>query len=317
MSNEIKKKQLPPVYKLENGTLLNKLEFIKYFENKVFKTIRKFKLFELDDKIVVAVSGGKDSITVLYLTQKYLKRKNLQKNITALVIDEGISDYREHTIKFLEEFCKTHEVKLEIKSYKQKFNKTLDQSVDILKKKNMNVSACNICGTFRRNALNVGARELGATKVVTGHNIDDECQNILLNIFKNNFKILARLGPNNGITGDAKFIPRVKPLYLVSEKEVRLYTILKGFDVGFDECPYSKGSFRANLSEMVNKLEDQHKGVKHSIINFYLETRESLKETYIEEYGKDVTYCSKCFEPSQRKICNTCLMQEIINDEEF
>ncbi len=121
----------------------------------------------------------------------------------------------------------------------------------------MNVSPCNICGTFRRNALNIGARKLNATKIVTGHNIDDECQNILLNIFKNNYKIIARLGPNNGIILDNKFIPRVKPLYLCSEKEVRLYTILKGFDVGFDECPYSKGSFRSNIGDMLNILEDK------------------------------------------------------------
>ncbi|MCA9497207.1 MAG: TIGR00269 family protein [Nanoarchaeota archaeon] len=301
-----------PVYRLQNGKTLNKLEFIKYFENKVFKTIRKFNLFELDDKLVVAVSGGKDSITVLYLTQKYLKRKNLHKNIAALAIDEGIKNYRSHTIKFLKKFCKELDIELHIKSYKNKFNKTLDQSVEILKKKDSNVSACNVCGTFRRNALNTGARELRATKVVTGHNLDDEAQSILLNIFKNNFKILSRLGPNNGVVNDNKFIPRVKPLYLCSEKEVRLYTILKGFDVGYDECPYAKGSFRANLGDMINKLEDEHKGVKNSIVNFYLETRDSLKEQYKEEFGSMVTYCKKCKEPSQRPICNTCLMQEIL-----
>lgn len=302
-----------PVYRLENNKNLCKSCFIKYFETKVFKTIRKFKLLELDDKIVVATSGGKDSITVLYLTHKYLSKKNLQKNICALVIDEGIKDYREHTIKFLKGFCSDLGVDLHVHSYKHKFGKSLDESVSILKQKNMNVSACNICGTYRRNALNVGARELGATKVVTGHNIDDEAQNILLNIFKNNFKILARLGPDNGIVRDGMFIPRVKPLYLCTEKEVRLYTICKGFDVGYDECPYAKGSFRQNIGEMVNKLEDEHKGVKHSIIKFYLETKPSMQEKYLGEFGSDVSYCSSCGEPSQKVICNTCEMQEVVN----
>jgi uncharacterized protein (TIGR00269 family) len=309
-------KKLPPVYKLPNGKYLNKLEFIKYFENKVFKTIRKFNLFELEDKLVVAVSGGKDSITVLYLTHKYLKKKGKEKNITALAIDEGIEDYREHTLKFLKDFCKKLDINLVIKDYKKTYSKSLDDSVKILNKKGLNVSPCNICGTFRRNSLNVFARELGATKVVTGHNIDDEAQNILLNIFKNNFKILARLGPNNGIVLDGKFIPRVKPLYLMSEKEVRLYTILKGFDVGFDECPYSRGSFRANIGEMINFLEDKHTGVKHSIINFYLNIQDELKNKFINEEGKSVTYCSKCGEPSQREVCNTCLMIEIISEDE-
>lgn len=306
--------QTEPVYKLENNKNLCKTCFIRYFEDKVFKTIRKFKLFELDDKIVVATSGGKDSITVLYLTHKYLSKKNLQKNISALVIDEGIENYREHTIKFLKKFCKDLKVELHIHSYKKKFNKSLDESVKILKKKDLNISACNICGTFRRNALNIGARELGATKVVTGHNIDDEAQNILLNIFKNNFKILARLGPDNGIVRDGMFIPRVKPLYLCTEKEVRLYTIIKGFNMGYDECPYAKGSFRQNIGEMINKLEDEHKGVKHSIIKFYLETKPSMQEKYLDDFGQKISYCSKCHEPSQRPICNTCQMQEIISN---
>lgn len=303
-----------PVYKLLSNQTLCKNCFVNYFENKVFKTIRKFKLFELDDKIVVAVSGGKDSITVLNLTYKYLKRKNLQDNITALVIDEGIADYREHTIKFLKGFCKDLGVKLHIHSYQKEFGSTLDKNVETLRIKDSNVSPCNICGTFRRNALNTGARKLKATKLVTGHNLDDEAQSVLLNIFKNNFKILARLGPNNGVVNSDLFIPRVKPLYLCTEKEVRLYTILKGFDVGYDECPYSRGSFRSNLGDMINKLEDEHKGVKNSIVNFYLETKESLGNKYLEEYGGDVTLCARCGEPSQKKVCNTCELKELVSN---
>ena len=313
MEQKEEKKKLPAVYKMQNGKLLNKLEFINYFEQKVFKTIRKFKLFDLDDKLVVAVSGGKDSITVLYLTQKYLKRKNLHKNITALAINEGIENYREHTLDFLKGFCERLDVKLHIHSYKEKYDKTLDQSVQVLKDKGKNISPCNICGTFRRTALNTGARELGATKVVTGHNLDDEGQNILLNIMKNNYKVLPRLGPFNGVVGDELFVPRVKPLYLCTEKEVRLYTILKGFDVGYDECPYSKDSFRDDLAHTLNNLEDKHTGVKSSLVNFYLQVQDTLRQQYLNEEGRKVTKCTQCGEPSQKEICNTCEMKDLVN----
>ena len=307
--------KLPVVYKMQNGRLLNKFEFITYFEQKVFKTIRKFNLFNLEDMLVVAVSGGKDSITVLYLTYKYLKKKNLQHNIKALAINEGIENYREHTLDFLKQFCNDLGVELHIHSYKEKYSKTLDDSIKVLHKKGVNISPCNICGTFRRTSLNVGARDLGATKVVTGHNLDDEGQNILLNMMKNNYKVLPRLGPFNGVVGDEKFVPRVKPLYLCTEKEVRLYTILKGFDVGYDECPYSKDSFRDNLAHILNMLEDKHTGVKSSLVNFYLTIQKTLQEKYLQEEGDSVTKCEKCGEPSQRIVCNTCEMFALINGE--
>ncbi len=306
---------LKPVYRLQNGKLLNKLEFIKYFEDKVFKTIRKFDLFNFEDKFCVAVSGGKDSITVLYLTQKYLKKKGLQDNLFALAIDEGIANYRDKTLDFLKDFCEKYKIELHIKSYKELFGSTQDENVKKLREKGTNISPCNICGTYRRTSLNKTARDLGATKVVTGHNLDDEAQSVLLNIFKNNFKILARQGPFNGVIGDDMFVPRVKPLYLCSEKEVKLYTILKGFDTGFDECPYAKGAFRQNLGEMLNDLEDKHKGVKNSVVSFYLEIQDSLKEKYKEDFGKGVSYCTECGEPSQRKVCNTCEMKKLVLGE--
>lgn len=315
MSEENVEKKLPAVFKMQNGKLLNKIEFINYFEQKVFKTIKKFNLFEKNDTYVVAVSGGKDSITVLYLAQKYLKRKNLHKNLIALAINEGIEDYREHTLDFLKQFCSDLDVELHIESYKEKYSKTLDSSIKTLNSKEKNISPCNICGTFRRTALNTGARKLGATKVITGHNLDDEGQSILLNMMKNNYKVLPRLGPSNGVVGDEMFIPRIKPLYLCTEKEVRLYTILKGFDVGYDECPYSKDSFRSNLADTLNTLEDKHPGVKSSLVNFYLQIQQTLRNEYISNEGKSVTHCTKCGEPSQKSICNTCEMVAIINDE--
>lgn len=316
MFKETTEKKLPAVYKMQNGKLLNKVEFINYFENKVFKTIKKFNLFEKGDKYVVAVSGGKDSITVLYLAQKYLKRKNLHENLIALAINEGIENYREHTLDFLKQFCSDLDIELHVESYKEKYSKTLDSSIKTLHSKQKNISPCNICGTFRRTALNVGARKLGATKVITGHNLDDEGQSILLNMMKNNYKVLPRLGPSNGVVGDEMFIPRIKPLYLCTEKEVRLYTILKGFDVGYDECPYSKDSFRSNLADTLNTLEDKHPGVKSSLVNFYLQIQETLRKEYISNEGTSVTHCTKCGEPSQKKICNTCEMLSIINDED-
>jgi uncharacterized protein (TIGR00269 family) len=90
---------------------------------------------------------------------------------------------------------------------------------------------------------------------------------------------------------------------------------LKGFDVGYDECPYSKGSFRDELADILNVLEDEHKGVKNSVINFFLEIKPMLAEKFLSEKGaSEIKFCTSCGEPSQKVVCNTCEMQELVND---
>ncbi len=310
---------IEPVYKLPNDIKLCKTCFIKYFEEKVFRTIKNYNLISYNDKIAIATSGGKDSITVLYLVKKYLTRKNKNydlKNITAIAIDEGIKDYRENTLNFLKTFCKKEEIELKIITFKELFSHTLDQAVEKTCK-NSNISACNICGTLRRFALNTASRNIKADKLVTGHNLDDEAQSIMLNVFKNNMKILSRLGPYNGVLKNEKFIPRVKPLYLVTEKEVRIYTILKGFNVSFNECPYSQTSFRGDIAQILNKLENDHCGIKTSVVNFYLDNMNSFRNSFIEKFGQNVTYCTICGEPSQNKICNACKMIKTIEKKDI
>src|SRR3989344_7012377 len=115
---------------------LCKEHFIKQFEKKVYKTIKDYKLIKPNDKIVVAVSGGKDSLTVLYLlSQKY--------KVTALAIDEGIKGYRKHTLKDLTNFCNKHKIKLKIKSVKDEFGMDLDGVIS-----NLKLKPCSVCGVM-------------------------------------------------------------------------------------------------------------------------------------------------------------------------
>lgn len=272
--------------------------FMAYLETKVKKTITQFKLLTQNDKIVVAVSGGKDSLTLLYLLNKWYKR------ITALAIDEGIHGYREHTLVTLKQFCKQYKIPLHIVSYKKEFGKSLD---DFLKQ-NPEMKPCTLCGAFRRYLLNKKARELGASKIATGHNLDDEAQVIVMNLLRASPSQSARLGPSSGIIKDKRFIPRVKPLYLCAEKEITIYSHLKNFGIQYGECPNIVKSMRYDVGNLLNEYEQEHKGTKLSIINTFLKELALLKKTFSTE--QELGTCKHCGEPANTTICKTCLLLE-------
>ncbi len=305
--------QYQAVISLQHGNLC-KNHFIGYFEDKVFKTINKYQLIDRNEKLCVAVSGGKDSLTVLYLTKKYLEKNSISvsNNLVALAVDEGINNYREHTLVDLKKFCTEHKVPLTIVSFQEELGKTLDQAYPIINK-DTNKRPCNVCGVWRRYLLNKHAKKLGVDKVITGHNLDDEAQAIIMNIFKANTTLAARLGPISGVHEHDLFIQRVKPLYFCAEKEVRLYALLKNFQIKFSECPYSKEGYRHHIQEMLNDFEHKYKGTKQGIVNSFLATL-PLLQNHEKQAPQAIQQCSKCQEASNKDICNACAMKETIQN---
>lgn len=297
------------IIQLQHGSLC-KNHFLAYFEERVFKTINKFGLIDRNDRICVATSGGKDSLTVLYLTKKYLGKYQMNCPLFALAVDEGIHDYREKTLEDLRKFCDEHNVTLHLIRAEEEFGKPLDTAYPIINK-DAGKKPCNVCGVWRRQLLNKHARKLGATKVVTGHNLDDEAQAIVMNIFKANTSLAARLGPKSGVQAHELFIQRVKPLYLCPEKEVRLYAYLKGFKIQFAECPYAQDGYRFQIQEMLNEFEQKYKGTKQGIINSFLEILPQLKEKEMQNVS-EIHSCERCQEPATQNVCNACKIQEVL-----
>ena len=297
------------VIALQHGNLCKK-HFLNYFENKVFKTINRHQLIGRAENLCVATSGGKDSLTVLHLTQKYLKKYKIEATLFALAIDEGIADYREKTLTDLKEFCKKNKTQLKTISFKEEFGLELNQAFP--KFKNTKKKPCNVCGVWRRYLLNKYAKKFGANRIITGHNLDDEAQVILMNIFKANTKLAGRLGPVSGTGEQELFIQRVKPLYFCTEKEVRLYAYLKGFKVQFAECPYASEGYRHHIQAMLNDFENQYAGTKQGIINSFLDLLPHLKNA---EPAVQIKVCKRCQESANQDICNACKLKELINNE--
>ena len=267
-----------------------KKHFIRYFEDKVRKTIKQFSLFDRKDKLAIAASGGKDSTALLYILHK------LGYDVEALAINEGIHGYRDGTLEDLKKICEESKIKLRIISYKEYFGFTLDE---LLKQKKF--APCMACGILRRYLLNRASRDYD--RLVTGHNLDDEAQSIMMNMMKSNVHLLARLGPKTGQLSDSKFTQRVKPLYLCSEREVATYAFIKGFPIKFTECPNASASFRASIRDFLNDLESKNQGTKIGLVRSFLKLMPSLKSMPVE---KELDHCSGCGEPSSRPICSAC-----------
>ncbi len=300
-----KKCSIKPVIILPNSNIkLCSSCFAKYFEKKVYKTVRQYNLIEKKDKIAVALSGGKDSLSLLYVLNK-LATQQKDLALTAILIDEGIKGYREFTIKDAKTFCKKYNISLKVYSYKKEFGYSLDQLV-----KKINLNYCTICGVLRRYLLNKYARKLKVKKLATAHNLDDEAQAVLMNIFRNNVEISARLGPITGVVKDKRFIPRIKPFYFLTEKETATYAYLKKFNSKFVECPYITGSLRDNVRNLLNDFEERYPGTKHAVINSFLEILPLLKKHYAT--FKQIKECRYCNEPCSQEICKTCQLLDKI-----
>lgn len=276
----------PAIY--EEKKLCSK-HFIEYFENKVKRTIKKFKLLEKKDKVCVAASGGKDSTALLYVLKK------LGYNVEALALDEGIRGYRDRTLIFLKKFCEDNKISLRIYSYKDEVGQTIDQ----LSKKYK--PACNVCGTFRRHLLEKYSK--GCDKLATGHNLDDEAQSILMNILKAQVKLFDRQGPSTSkVEG---FTQKIKPFYFLKEKEVLIYSYLLNLTTEYEECPYAPESFRAHVRDLLNEEESQNPGTKLNIVKKYLSIREQAEVK--------LNHCVECGLPSNGPICKACRLKKEIN----
>ncbi|MDD4878394.1 MAG: TIGR00269 family protein [Candidatus Nanoarchaeia archaeon] len=293
-----------PVFALISGEKLCRKCFNSYFERKIRKCIRQYGLIEKGDRIAVAISGGKDSSVLLSLLSGITRQmKNIE--IFAILIDEGIRGYRPFTKKDAVNLCKKLGIKLYVYSFKKEFGMDLDRMVKKLKK-----GPCTICGIFRRYLLNKAARELRANKMAFGHNADDEAQSVVMNLFRSNNDAAARLGVVNGIKKDARFIPRIKPMYFMLEKEITAYAFINGISGKFVECPYAGSAYRGEIRNMLNDFELRHPGTKAGILSSFLETLPLLKENFMKEGG--IGFCRKCGEPTSGEECMACrLLKEL------
>ena len=250
---------------------------------------------------MVALSGGKDSVTTLEILDSFRKRNII--DLCAVTVDEGIANYRQDGVDIATRHAERLGIEHKVVSLKEDYGITLDE---IMQREN-HKGSCTYCGVFRRTIINKAAREMGATKIATGHNLDDEVQAIMMNYLEGNTDNLTKLGAKTESKAE-EFTVKIKPLREIPEREIGLYVVAKELEVHFDSCPYAMQSFRGEVSEVINQLAEKHPTIKYSTLRGYDKIKNILKDEMKKEYAHG--RCVRCGEPAANELCKACSFLE-------
>ncbi len=278
---------------------IEKESFNNYVRENVFDTIRKYDLIENDDKIMIGVSGGKDSILTLHMIHSYKIMNNLDFDIEAVCIDEGIAGYREEGIKTAKKNCEKLNIPLTIHSFKNQWEHSLDEIHDFYK------STCMPCGIYRRYLLNKISDEHNCDKIATGHNMDDEIQSFLMTFARNDQNKFPKFGPKLDKIHE-NMVPRIKPLWKLPEKDVGIWCVINNIPIHDEECPYSVTSLRSDVKSLLNKIEEEEKGTKNNIFKSFMKTF-NVKQEQVS-----LNSCEFCGQPTAKSPCKACEISEEI-----
>lgn len=277
----------------------------EYIVKRVLKTIERYKLIREGDKILIAVSGGKDSMTLLDILLKIREQINFEYEIVH--IDLGIPEYSTKAREIVENYCIKRNLKVNIVDLEKLYGLT----IKLIKTKLKTERVCSYCSLIRRRILNDVANNLNCNKIATGHNMDDMLSFFFKAIRMHDTKLISRIKPMIESKSEGLLKARIRPLFELSDKETFLYTLLARIPILNLNCPFYHGAKSIEYKRWINLMEEKEPGYKISTLRFILKhivpkIESSLKE---EEYKK----CVICGYPTRgREKCAFCQIMERI-----
>lgn len=272
--------------------------YLEFFSKQVEKGIRKQKLFTHDDQILVALSGGKDSLALML----ELSRQNY--NVTGLHIDLDIPVSSPAARGVVERFCTQHSIPLIVKEMAAE-----GLSIPLVKQK-LNRPICSACGKIKRHYFNKVAIDEGFTVLATGHNLDDEVARLFSNTIRWDTSYLSDQGPL--LEGENGFSRKVKPLWRLTEFETANYAFLMGIENHYAPCPYSGGASFTYYKHLWQQLEEAMPGRKMDFYQGFLERGRPVFAQQEAEHGTPLSPCQSCGFPTSATVCGVCRMKEAV-----
>lgn len=291
----------------EHRLALCKEHFLDWIPEQTARFIKKYRMFGPDEKILVAVSGGKDSLSLWDI----LVRLGYQADglYLGLGIDEGVG-YSHESQRLTEKFAAERGLTLHIVD----IEKTYGHTIPVLAEKSLRGKGkpCAVCGVAKRHEMNRVARDLGYDVLATGHNLDDEAAVLFGNTLSWSADFLSRQWPV--LPESAGLARKVKPLCRFYEKEMAAYAILRGIEYIYEECPFAEGSTSIYYKELLNTLENNRPGAKMIFYISYLEAKSNGLFAEPEKIKPLLNPCPTCGQPtSSNGECSFCRMIEKVN----
>ena len=218
--------------------------------NQLVRAMRTYHLIDDGDRVLVALSGGKDSLCLLDLLAQRQRIFMPRFSIEAIHIRMDNIDYETDT-NYLEDFCRQRNVNLHV------VNTSFDASTDKRK------SPCFLCSWNRRKQMFNLAQEIGCNKIALGHHMDDLIHTALMNeCFQGRFDTMP-------VFLQMKKMPLaiIRPLCLCHESDIKAYAEQEGYQKQRKLCPYEKDSYRTDIQQIFHQMESLNPEARYSIWN--------------------------------------------------
>ncbi len=280
--------------------------YSEWFVAQTDRAIEKYNMFSHEDRVLVAVSGGKDSLALWDVLLRLGYRAD------GLYIGLGINDpvaYSDQSLEKTRAFAAAHnDATLHVVDIQDTYGKTIPQiSRD---KTRGHGKPCSACGLTKRYVMNRIAADKGYAVLATGHNLDDEAAVLMQNTLRWQTGYLARQSPVLPSTSP-RLAKKVKPFCRLYERETATYALVRGIDYVYDECPHAVGNLTNFYKTLLNQLESESPGAK---LAFYLEFLRARKEGVFESSSQasELHDCEECGQPTSAPgRCAFCRMWDI------
>ncbi len=271
--------------------------FVKHCAEQVRRAIKDHDMIRGGERVVVAVSGGKDSLALWDLLVDLGYRPD------GLYLGLGIGEYSEASGHAARAFAHDRGLKLHEVDLATDFGYDIPRAAAATHR-----APCGACGLSKRHLFNAVAVEHGYDVVATGHNLDDEAAVLLGNVLRWETGYLGRQHPV--LPATPGFARKVKPLYRLGERETAAYCVLRGLDYQVEECPMAEGNRHLGFKEVLDSLEDRSPGAKAAFLFGFVER---AHDYFTDDAGAEregLRECVVCGSPTTSDVCAFCRLRE-------